>query len=96
VFARQEILGAVAVVLLGHEIEFDEWVDTDRMGTVSKRKGSGEAGFPHARKQYTGNGELSHRIELFGRVYALLMSHRSYKYGRRCDGADPKAGEMVR
>ncbi|KIW28456.1 hypothetical protein, variant 2 [Cladophialophora immunda] len=50
VFARQEILGAVATLLTRFEVRFVEYVSTD---------GANPAGFPRVRRQYAGNGALN-------------------------------------
>ena len=47
VFAKQEVLGAVACILLGFEIEV--------LG-FTKRETDGKEGFPGVKKQYAGNG----------------------------------------
>lgn len=58
IFAKQEILGAVATVLLKFDLRFMEYLGTDRTGNVQSL-GIGASAFPKVRKQYAGNGTLS-------------------------------------
>ena len=54
VFAKQEILGAVAAFLLTFEVEFVEYVRFNRAGPPV-RKGTQPAAFPGIQKQFSGN-----------------------------------------
>ena len=54
VFARQEVLGAVALVLLNYDIEFKEYV-----GSNGKARGTDVKGIPRPKKQYSGSGVVS-------------------------------------
>jgi len=54
VFAKQEVLAAVATFLLTCELEVVEFVGEDGQG-----KGRGGAGFPKVKRQYAGNGVVS-------------------------------------
>ncbi|KAI1608537.1 cytochrome P450, family 7, subfamily B [Exophiala viscosa] len=58
IFAKQEILGALATLLLKFDLRFVEYLGTDKNGSVVSL-GKGAAGFPKVRKQYAGNGTLS-------------------------------------
>lgn len=58
VFAKQEMLGAVATFLSQFEIRFVEYLSTDQRGNV-KGLGAEESGFPKVKRQYAGNGTLS-------------------------------------
>ncbi|KAL2426772.1 Cytochrome P450 monooxygenase calL [Exophiala dermatitidis] len=57
VFAKQEMLGALATLFQRFDIKFIEYVDTSRSGN---RAGLGKAasGFPKVKRQYAGNGTL--------------------------------------
>lgn len=57
VFAKQEILVAIATVLLRFDIKFMEYVGTDRNANLVGL-GKGPSGFPKAKRQYAGNGTL--------------------------------------
>ncbi|KIY02676.1 uncharacterized protein Z520_01141 [Fonsecaea multimorphosa CBS 102226] len=59
VFAKQEILGAVATLLAQFEIRFVEYLRTDSKGNAVAGLGEHPAGFPRPRRQYAGNGTLS-------------------------------------
>ncbi|KAK5021891.1 hypothetical protein LTS07_010632 [Exophiala sideris] len=55
IFAKQEVLGALATLLLKFDLRFVEYLGTDRNGDTLNL-GKGAAGFPKVRKQYAGNG----------------------------------------
>jgi len=58
VFAKQEILGALATFFLKFEVQFVEYLGTDKIGKTVSR-GKGPSGFPKVKRQYAGNGTLN-------------------------------------
>jgi cytochrome P450 len=58
VFAKQKILGAVAAFLMQFDVEFVEFLGTDRKGNVVSL-GTEESAFPKVKQQYAGNGTLA-------------------------------------
>lgn len=58
VFAKQEILGALATLLVQFEIQFVEYLGTDKKGNVVGL-GRRDSAFPKAKQQYAGNGTVS-------------------------------------
>jgi len=52
-FAKQEVLGSVAVLLLNFDIDFVEFVKRDGKALVGV--GKDETGFPGLKKGYAGN-----------------------------------------
>ncbi|KEF56519.1 uncharacterized protein A1O9_06706 [Exophiala aquamarina CBS 119918] len=57
VFAKQEILIALAMLLMQFEIKFVEYLGTDKTGTTVGL-GTQPSGFPRVKRQYAGNGTL--------------------------------------
>ena len=57
VFAKQEVLLAVASILLQFEIKFVQYLGTDKRGNTVEL-GSQPSGFPAVKRQYAGNGTL--------------------------------------
>lgn len=57
VFAKQEILLALAAFLLQFDVKFVEYLGTDKKGVVVGL-GSESSGFPKVKRQYSGNGTL--------------------------------------
>jgi cytochrome P450 len=58
VFAKQEMLAAVSMLLSKFEIEFVEYLGYDKRGDAVKL-GKSTAGFPRYKQQYAGNGTLA-------------------------------------
>ncbi|KAK5055368.1 hypothetical protein LTR84_013118 [Exophiala bonariae] len=57
VFAKQEVLLAVASILVQFEVKFDQYLGTDKGGNIVEL-GSQPTGFPVVKRQYAGNGTL--------------------------------------
>ncbi|EXJ87376.1 hypothetical protein A1O3_04335 [Capronia epimyces CBS 606.96] len=57
VFAKQEILGALAAILSRFDIKFVEFAGTDKNANLVGL-GKGASGFPKVKRQYAGNGTL--------------------------------------
>ncbi|KAL2432644.1 Cytochrome P450 monooxygenase efuG [Exophiala dermatitidis] len=57
VFAKQEMLGALATLFQRFDLKFIEYVDTNRSGNRADL-GKAASGFPKVKRQYAGNGTL--------------------------------------
>lgn len=55
VFAKQEVLGAIAAFLLAYKVDFVEYLSFDKAGKPI-HKGVEPGGFPVVKKQFSGSG----------------------------------------